>query len=74
MRRCAQSSRSNVAPEYASARRSIARLASEIFLSSLPRVFARPAGEFIDAKKESDRVMDVKNIDELFSPAYSKMS
>jgi hypothetical protein len=35
MRRCAQSSRSNVPAKYASARRIFARLASEIFLSSL---------------------------------------
>jgi hypothetical protein len=35
MLRCAQSSRINVLPMYASARRFFARLASEIFLSSL---------------------------------------
>jgi hypothetical protein len=35
MLRCAQSPRSNVPPKYASARRFIARLASEIFLTSL---------------------------------------
>ena len=35
MLRCAQSPRSNVLAKYASARRFFARLASEIFLSSL---------------------------------------
>jgi len=35
MLRCAQSPRSNVLDKYASARRFFARLASEIFLSSL---------------------------------------
>ncbi len=35
MLRCPQSPRSNVPPKYASARRFIARLASEIFLTSL---------------------------------------
>jgi len=35
MLRCAQSPRSNVLAKYASARRFSARLASEIFLSSL---------------------------------------
>ena len=35
MLRCAQSPRSDVLPKYASARRFFARLASEIFLSSL---------------------------------------
>jgi hypothetical protein len=39
MLRCAQSSRVNVPPMYASARRFVARLASEIFLSSLPSGF-----------------------------------
>ena len=39
MLRCAQSSRSNVHTEYACARRVFARLASEIFLSSL---FSKP--------------------------------
>jgi hypothetical protein len=39
MLRCAQSTRSNVLPKYASARRSFARLASEIFLSSLQTEF-----------------------------------
>ena len=36
MLRCAQSPRYNVLAKYASARRIVARLASEIFLSSLP--------------------------------------
>jgi hypothetical protein len=36
---CAQSSRSNVPAKYASARRFFARLASEIFLSSLQSDF-----------------------------------
>jgi hypothetical protein len=35
MLRCAKSPRSNVLPTYASARRYVARLASETFLSSL---------------------------------------
>ncbi len=39
MLRCAQSPRSNVPPKYASARRFFARLASEIFLTSLQPVF-----------------------------------
>jgi hypothetical protein len=39
MLRCAQSSRSNVLIKYASARRFFARLASEIFLSSLETEF-----------------------------------
>jgi hypothetical protein len=39
MLRCAQSPRSNVLPKYASARRFFARLASQIFLSSLPTEF-----------------------------------
>jgi hypothetical protein len=39
MLRCAQSSRSNVLAKYASARRFFARLASEIFLSSLQSEF-----------------------------------
>ncbi len=37
--RCAQSPRSNVLPKYASARRFLARLASEIFLTSLQAPF-----------------------------------
>jgi hypothetical protein len=41
MLRCAQSPRSNVLPEYASARRFFARLASDIFLSSLKLGFQR---------------------------------
>ena len=43
MLRCAQSPRSNVLPKYASARRFFARLASEIFLSSLQPSFQQPA-------------------------------
>ena len=39
MRRCAQSPRYNVLSKYASARRFFARLASEIFLSSLQQGF-----------------------------------
>ena len=39
MLRCAQSPRSNVPPKYASARRFFARLASEIFLTSLQTDF-----------------------------------
>ncbi len=39
MLRSAQSPRSNVAPKYASARRFFARLASEIFLTSLQTEF-----------------------------------
>jgi hypothetical protein len=39
MLRCAQSPRSNVLPKYAFAHRSFARLASEIFLSSLQTNF-----------------------------------
>jgi len=39
MFRCAQSPRSNVPPKYASARRFFARLASEIFLTSLQTAF-----------------------------------
>jgi hypothetical protein len=39
MLRCAQSPRSNVPPKYASARRFFARLASEIFLTSLQADF-----------------------------------
>ena len=39
MLRCAQSPRSNVPNQYASARRFFARLASEIFLSSLQTEF-----------------------------------
>ncbi len=39
MLRCAQSARSNVLLTYACARRSFARLASEVFLSSLPKAF-----------------------------------
>ncbi len=39
MLRCAQSPRSDVPPKYASARRFFARLASEIFLTSLQSAF-----------------------------------
>jgi hypothetical protein len=39
MLRCAQLPRSNVPPKYASARRYFARLASEIFLTSLQTAF-----------------------------------
>ncbi len=39
MLRCAQSPRSNVPPKYASARQFFARLASEIFLTSLQTAF-----------------------------------
>ena len=39
MLRCAQSIRFNVPPEYVSAYRSFARLASDIFLSSLQDTF-----------------------------------
>jgi len=39
MLRCAQSPRSNVPPKYASAHRFFARLASEIFLTSLQTAF-----------------------------------
>jgi hypothetical protein len=39
MLRCAQSPRSNVVPKYTCARRFIARLASETFLSSLQSEF-----------------------------------
>ena len=46
MLRCAQSPRSNVLSQYASARRSIARLASEIFLSSLTNsLFSNRVGD-----------------------------
>jgi len=46
MLRCAQSTRSNVPAKYASARRFFARLASEIFLSSLQfSVFQQPASD-----------------------------
>jgi hypothetical protein len=41
MLRCAQSPLVNVPPQYASSRRSFARLASEIFLSSLQSGFFR---------------------------------
>jgi hypothetical protein len=48
MLRCAQSPRSNVLVKYASARRLFARLASEIFLSSLQiRVFQQLARFFV---------------------------
>jgi len=40
MLRCAQLPRSNVPPKYASARRFFARLASEIFLTSLQTDFS----------------------------------
>jgi hypothetical protein len=39
MLRCAQSPRSNVTHQYASARRFLSRLASEIFLTSLSKNF-----------------------------------
>ena len=45
------------------------RLASEIFLSSLPRVFSAYCQEFINANEESDRAVDIKSADEPFSPA-----
>ena len=47
MLRCAQSPRSNVRPKYASARLFFARLASEIFLSSLQSGFRRNLLVFI---------------------------
>ena len=55
MLRCAQSPRSNVLPKYASARRFFARLASEIFLSSLQREF------FSTLLVNRDRVVTVRN-------------
>jgi hypothetical protein len=45
MLRCAQSPRSNVLDKYASARRFFARLASEIFLSSLQSEFFTRLGD-----------------------------
>jgi hypothetical protein len=47
---CAQSPRVNVLPMYASARRSFARLASEIFLSSLHCEFFSNVG-WVEAVK-----------------------
>ena len=57
MLRYAQSSRVNVLPMYASVRRFFARLASEIFLSSLQSGFFSLAGEISESVKEpiSDR-------------------
>jgi hypothetical protein len=46
------------------------RLASEIFLISLPRVFPHAVREFVNANEESDRATDIKSADEPFSPAY----
>jgi len=43
MLRCAQSPRSNVLRKYASARRFLARLASEILLSGLQSIFQQTA-------------------------------
>ena len=43
---CAQSPRSNVLAKYASARRFFARLASEIFLSSLQPILPSPSRRF----------------------------
>jgi hypothetical protein len=54
MLRCAQSSRVNVLPMYASARRFFTRLASEIFLSSLQSRFQQPASEVVQKFAEKN--------------------
>ena len=48
MLRCAQSPRSNVLAKYASARRFFARLASEIFLSSLQQTFLETSSSHLN--------------------------
>jgi hypothetical protein len=57
MLRCAQSPRSNVLVEYASARRFFARLASEIFLSSLQQNFSASC----DAAVEKFKIRGLKS-------------
>jgi len=54
MLRYAQSSRVNVLPMYASARRFFARLASEIFLSSLQSAFFSLGGRNFWIRKGID--------------------
>lgn len=74
--RCPRTARSNVHPEYASARGFFARLASGTFLIRLQDGWRR-AGEFVDLKEVYPPVPDADKIqfvemDDLGEKAYAK--